>query len=263
MPTPSHSTAVLEAVNLSKTYAGRPAVDDVSFAIHPGEILGYLGPNGSGKSTTVKMLAGLLSPSSGQILFRGQRISHDLVAYKHRLGYVPEEANLYSFLSGWEYLDLVGTLRGMDRKLLAHKSSAMLDGLSLYPHRHTPISAYSKGMRQRILLIAVLMHDPEIVILDEPLSGLDVISALVIRKVIAQLAAQGKAIVFCSPVLEVVEKVCSHLLILRRGAVVAHGSIEEIRSGTLMPALEDTFLHLTEQVDADKVAGSILAAIHS
>ncbi|HLM99760.1 MAG TPA: ABC transporter ATP-binding protein [Bryobacteraceae bacterium] len=262
MSTPSPA-AVLEAVNLSKTYSGRPAVDNVSFAIHAGEVLGYLGPNGSGKSTTVKMLTGLLSPSSGQILFRGARISHDLVGYKRRLGYVPEEANLYSFLSGWEYLDLVGTLRGMDRKLLAHKSAVLLEGLSLFPHRHTPISAYSKGMRQRILLIAALMHDPEIVILDEPLSGLDVISALIIRKVIGLLAAQGKAIVFCSPVLEVVEKVCSHLLILRRGVVVAHGSIEEIRSGTLMPALEDTFLHLTEQVDADKVAGSILAAINS
>jgi len=257
------SPATLEAVNLSKTFAGRPAVDSVSFAIHPGQVLGYLGPNGSGKSTTVKMLAGLLTPSSGQILFRGERISHDLVGFKRRLGYVPEEANLYSFLSGWEYLDLVGTLRGMDRRLLAHKSAVMLEGLSLYPHRHTPISAYSKGMRQRILLIAALMHDPEIVILDEPFSGLDVISALIIRKVIAQLAAQGKAIVFCSPVLELVEKVCSHLLILRRGAVVAHGTIEEIRSGTLMPELEDTFLHLTEQVDADKVAGSILAAINS
>lgn len=256
-------SAILEAIHLSKTYAGRPAVDNVSFSIRSGEVLGYLGPNGSGKSTTVKMLAGLLTPSSGQILFRGDRISHDLVAYKRRLGYVPEEANLYSFLSGWEYLDLVGTLRGLDRKLLAEKSTAMLEGLSLYPHRHTPISAYSKGMRQRILLIAALMHDPEIVILDEPFSGLDVISAVVIRKVIAMLAAQGKAIVFCSPVLEVVEKVCSHLLILRRGIVVAHGSMEEIRSGTLMPALEDTFLHLTEQVDADKVAGNILAAINT
>ncbi len=185
------------------------------------------------------------------------------MGYKRRLGYVPEEANLYSFLTGWEYLDLVGTLRGMDRKRLAQKSAALLENLSLYPHRHTPISGYSKGMRQRILVIAALMHDPEIVILDEPFSGLDFISALILRKVISLLASQGKAIFFCSPVLEVVEKVCSHLLILRCGAVVAHGSIEEIRSGTLMPALEDTFLHLTEQVDADKVAGSILAAINA
>jgi len=259
----SQPAPLLEAVNLSKTYAGRPAVDNVSFSIRPGEVLGYLGPNGSGKSTTVKMLAGLLSPSSGQILFRGERIAHDLVAYKRRLGYVPEEANLYSFLTGWEYLDLVGTLRGMDRRRLAEKSAVFLEGLSLYPHRHTPISAYSKGMRQRILLIAALMHDPEVVILDEPFSGLDVISALIMRKVINLVAARGKAIVFCSPVLEVVEKVCSHLLILRRGTVVAHGSIEEIRSGTLMPALEDTFLHLTEQVDADKMAGNILAAINA
>jgi len=260
---PPQTNVLLEAKNLSKTYAGRPAVDDVSFSIRAGDVLGYLGPNGSGKSTTVKMLAGLLSPSNGQILFRGERIAHDLVGYKRRLGYVPEEANLYSFLTGWEYLDLVGTLRGMERKRLEQKSAALLEGLSLYENRHTPISAYSKGMRQRILLIAALMHDPELVILDEPFSGLDVISALILRKVIGLLAAEGKAIFFCSHVLEVVDKVCSHLLILRRGSVVAHGSIEEIRSGTLMPALEDTFLHLTEQVDADKVARNILAAVNA
>jgi ABC-2 type transport system ATP-binding protein len=260
---PTQPAALLEARQLSKSYAGLPAVHEVSFSIRPGEILGYLGPNGSGKSTTVKMLAGLLEPSSGEILFRGERIAQDLVAYKRRLGYVPEEANLYSFLTGWEYLDLVGTLRGMSRKRIEEKSAALLDGLSLYPHRHTPISAYSKGMRQRILLIAALMHDPEVVILDEPFSGLDVVSALILRKVIGLLASEGKAIFFCSPVLEVVEKVCSHLVILRRGSVVAHGSMEEIRSGTLLPALEDTFLHLTEQVDADKVARNILAAINA
>ena len=258
---PTQPGALLEAKRLSKSYAGLPAVDGVSFSIRPGEILGYLGPNGSGKSTTVKMLAGLLEPSSGEILFRGERISHDLVGYKRRLGYVPEEANLYSFLSGWEYLDLVGTLRGMERRRLAEKSAALLEGLSLYPHRHTPISAYSKGMRQRVMVIAALMHDPEVVILDEPFSGLDVISTLILRKVIKALVADGRAIFFCSPVLEVVEKVCSHLVILCRGLVVAHGSIDEIRASTLTPALEDMFLHLTEQVDADTVAANILAAV--
>jgi len=252
--------AVLEAHHLNKSYAGIPAVRDVSFAIQPGDVLGYLGPNGSGKSTTVKMLTGLLEPSSGEVLFRGRNINNDLVGYKKRLGYAPEEANLYTFLTGWEYLELVGTLREMNPVRLKEKAEAMLEDFSMFPHRHSPISSYSKGMRQRIMLIAALMHDPEVLILDEPFSGLDISMALVFRHVIKLLARSGKAIFFCSPVLEVVEKVCTHLVLLRKGSVVACGAIDDIRSQGLAPALEETFLQLTEHVDAEGIAASVVAA---
>jgi ABC-2 type transport system ATP-binding protein len=254
---------VLEADRLTKRYAGRPAVRDVSFAIRPGEVLGYLGPNGSGKSTTVKMLTGLLAPTGGRTLYRGRNIHDDLAAYKRNLGYVPEEANLYTHLTGWEYLELVGTLRGLDRRRFTEKMEALLEDFTLYRHRHSPISSYSKGMRQRILLIAALLHDPEILILDEPFSGLDVTFALVFRKVLGRLAEAGKAVFFCSPVLEVVEKVCSHLIVLRQGEVAAYGSLEEIRRSTSLSALEDTFLRLTEQADAERIADDIFAAVHA
>jgi len=252
---------VLEAHHLTKSYAGIPAVCDVSFAIRPGDILGYLGPNGSGKSTTVKMLTGLLEPSSGQVLYRGENINTDLVAYKARLGYAPEEANLYTFLTGWEYLDLVGTLREMSPARLKEKAESMLHDFAMFPHRHSPISSYSKGMRQRIMLIAALMHDPEVLILDEPFSGLDITMALIFRHVVNLLAQSGRAIFFCSPVLEVVEKVCTHLVLLRKGSVVAYGAIDEIRAKGLAPALEETFLQLTEHVDADTLAANIVAAV--
>lgn len=252
---------VLEARRLTKSYAGTRAVCDVSFGIGPGDILGYLGPNGSGKSTTVKMLTGLLEPTSGHVLFRGADINTDLVAYKRTVGYAPEEANLYTFLSGWEYLELAGTLRGMDQRRLKEKIESLLKDFAMYPHRHSPISSYSKGMRQRIMLIAAFMHDPEVLILDEPFSGLDVTMTLVLRQTIKLLAASGKAIFFCSPVLEVVEKVCTHLVLLSKGTVVAYGPIAEIRSQGLTPALEQAFLHLTEHVDADAVAHNIVAAI--
>ncbi len=258
---PPAMEAVLEADCITKRYAGRPAVADVSFAIRPGEILGYLGPNGSGKSTTVKVLAGLMPPTHGRTLFHGRNIHADLVAYKRALGYVPEECNLYTHLTGWEYLELVGTLRGLERRRFAERAAALLESLTLYPHRHSPISAYSKGMRQRVMLIASLLHDPEILILDEPFSGLDVTCALVFRKVLRLFAQAGKAVFFCSPVLEVVEKVCSHLLVLRQGSVVAYGSLEEIRAGASRMALEDTFLQLTEQADADRIARDIVAAV--
>lgn len=249
---------VLEGRHLGKSYSGVPAVEDVSFQIRSGEVLGYLGPNGAGKSTTVKMLTGLLEPSSGHAFYRGERIQNDLAAYKRRLGYVPEEANLYPFLTGLEYLDLAGTLRGIPRRLLDEKSKALLEAFSMYPHRHSAIASYSKGMRQRILLMAALLDDPEVLILDEPFSGLDVTFALVFRKVVRLLAERGKAIFFCSHVLEVVEKVCTHLLVLNRGRVAAYGSMAEIRASAVMPALEDTFLRLTEQIDADRIAAGIV-----
>jgi len=249
---------MLEAKCLTKCYASIPAVSDVSFTIRRGEILGYLGPNGSGKSTTVKMLTGLLEPTRGHVLFAGADIKNDLTGYKRRLGYVPEEAALYPYLTGWEYLDFIGTLRGMGHNRVRSRVEALLDLFSLYPHRHAPIASYSKGMRQRVLVIAALMHDPEVLIFDEPLSGLDVSSAMVFRKLVKSLGEQGKVIFYCSHVLEVVEKICSHVLILDKGKLVAHGSVNEIRGMTGLATLEDSFSRLVEEQDAEKIAHDIV-----
>jgi ABC-2 type transport system ATP-binding protein len=155
---------MLEAVQLTKRYASLPAVQDLSFQLHPGQVLGCLGPNGSGKSTTVKMLTGLLEPSRGMVRFNGRPIRENLAEYRMHLGYIPEEAHLYPYLTGWEYLEMVGTLRGMERNRMFMKIDSLLHLFSLHPARHTSIGTYSKGMRQRILLIAALMHDPEIFI---------------------------------------------------------------------------------------------------
>src|SRR5947209_11953178 len=159
---------MLEAVHLTKRYASLPAVQDLSFTLRPGQVLGCLGPNGSGKSTTVKMLTGLLEPSRGVVQFNGRNIREDLASYRRRLGYVPEEAHLYPYLTGWEYLEMVGTLRGMERMAMDAKIDSLLELFSMHPHRHVSIATYSKGMRQRILLLAALMHDPDIFIFDEP-----------------------------------------------------------------------------------------------
>lgn len=255
--------AILQAVQLVKNYAGLPAVAGVDLSVSPGEIVAYVGPNGSGKSTTVKMLAGLLEPTSGEVRFRGENIQQDIANYKRALGYVPEEAQLYSFLTGWEYLDLVATLRGLNRKRFEEKAAALLESLSLFPHRHSRIGTYSKGMRQRIVLISGVLHNPELLILDEPLSGLDVTSALIIRKAIALLARDGKAILFSAPVLEVIEKICTRLIILRRGKVVASGSIEEIERSLKTSGIEGAFLQLADQSDTDALARNIVDAIHA
>jgi ABC-2 type transport system ATP-binding protein len=249
---------MLEARGLTKYYGSVLAVQSIDFALEPGQVLGYLGPNGSGKSTTVKMLIGLLEPTSGQVLFHGKNIQRDLVGYRKQLGYVPEEANLYPYLTGLEYLELVGTVRGMSPPRMKGKIDSFLELFSLFPHRHVALGSYSKGMRQRILLISALMDNPEVLILDEPLSGLDVTSALIFKNLIQSLSARGKTIFYCSHVLEVVEKVCSRLLILRKGQVIASGSTEEVRQRIGQSSLENIFLHLVEDRDVVQIANNIV-----
>ena len=249
---------MLEARALSKSYSSVPAVKEVSFTIQPGQVLGCLGPNGSGKSTTVKMLLGLIDPTRGHVFFDCQDIRADLASYRKQLGYVPEEPNLYPYLSGREYLDLVGTLRGMERRRREAKIDALLEEFSMFPHRHASIGSYSKGMRQRILIIAALMDNPRLLIFDEPLSGLDVVTALVFKNLVRSLGQQGKAVFYCSHVLEVVEKVCSHLIILRRGEMVTYGAAKDLPRLSQEASLEQTFAHLVSEVDAEKVTRNII-----
>jgi len=254
---------MLEVRNLVKRYNRVAVVDDVSFVIRPGDILGYLGPNGAGKSTTVKILTGLIEASDGEILFRGVDVRKDFIAFQRHLGYVPEEAHLYPHLTGREFLELIGRLRGLSRSVIDRRIEELLRIFSLWDDRHSPLSSYSKGMRQKILLSGALIHNPDLLIFDEPFSGLDVTTAMVLRLLLRELAAQGKMIFYSSHVLEVVEKVCSRVLILRKGKVAAHDAVERLRDLMHQPSLENIFAQLTEQEDpADKVR-CILAAIQS
>jgi ABC-2 type transport system ATP-binding protein len=252
---------MFEARLLSKRYSGIPVVDGVSFVIKPGEILGYLGPNGAGKSTTVKMLIGLLEPTSGEIRFHGRNVRDDLKDFQTRIGYVPEEAHLYPHLSGREYLQLVGRLRGIERRVLEPKMDELLRLVGLEADRHTPIASYSKGMRQKILLLAALLHDPELLILDEPFSGLDVNTAMVLRSLLGSLARRGKMVLYSSHVLEVVEKVCRNVLILHKGKVVAYDSVERLRELMSESSLEGIFAQLTHAEDSDQMADRILDVV--
>ena len=252
---------MLEVRGLVKTYNRIAAVDGVSFVVKPGEILGYLGPNGAGKSTTVKVLIGLIEPSSGEILFNGRDVRSDWVDFQRRMGYVPEEPQLYPHLSGREYLQLAGRLRGIERRKLEPRIDKMLQLFSLWGDRHSPLSSYSKGMRQKILLSGALIHNPELLILDEPFSGLDVNTSLVLRTLLQALAAEGKMILYSSHVLEVVEKVCHSVVILRKGKVVAHDAVEHLRGLMSQPSLEGVFAQLTEQEDPARVVNGIIAAM--
>ena len=254
---------MLELRNVCKRFSGIAAVDDVSFTARAGEITGYLGPNGSGKSTTMKMITGLLETTSGKIYFNGEPIERDPIAYKQRMGYVPEEPHLYSHLSGLEYLIMVGQLRGLPPKSTADRIDGLLRLLSLHGDRHAPISAYSKGMRQKVLLSAALLHNPDLLLLDEPFSGLDVSTGLVLRSLIQELAARGKVVLFSSHELETVERVCSHVVILHRGKIVADDSIERLRTLMAVPTLEGIFSQLAVEQDTAAISREIADLIRA
>lgn len=252
---------MLELRRVSKLFAGIPAVDRVSFTARPGEVTGYLGPNGSGKSTTMKMITGLIERSGGEILFDGRPIEEDLIGYKRRMGYVPEEPYLYTHLSGVEYLTMVAELRGLNERRSREQIEELLTLLSLHDDRHASISGYSKGMRQKVLIAAALLHNPELVLLDEPFSGLDVGSALMLRSLIQQLAARGKVVLFSSHELDTVERVSQRVVILHKGKIVADDSIANLRTLMALESLEAIFSQLAVEVDTDAVARQVVDLI--
>jgi ABC-2 type transport system ATP-binding protein len=249
---------MLQLQGISKEYRGIPAVQDVSFQIAPGEIVGYLGPNGSGKSTTVKMVIGLIQPSHGKVFFKGEDIRTDLVRYRSMLGYVPEEAHLYTHLSGLEYLQLVGRLRGMEEDLILFKATRLLKLLALESWRYSPIAYYSKGMKQRVLIAAALLHNPELLIFDEPLSGLDVVSARLFKDLLSMLASEGKAVLYISHVLEVVERVCKRVIVIAKGRILADAPPSELKQLMQMPDLESVFAELIKQEDTMSLARDLV-----
>ena len=244
----------LRAHQLSKHFAGVRVVKDVSFTIRPGEVVGYLGPNGSGKTTTARMLAGLLDPSAGSVMYGGQNIHDDLLDYRRQLGYIPEEPVLYPFLSGREYLQLIGRLRQLPETILDQKIDGFLDLFGLRLAADQSISSYSKGMRQKIVISSALLHDPAVILFDEPETGLDVTTTLMLRHLVRLLASRGKAILYSSHILEVVERVCDRVIVLHKGDVVADDSIERLRALMSRSSLEGVFAELVIREDPEQMA---------
>jgi ABC-2 type transport system ATP-binding protein len=251
---------MLQARGLTRRYGGLLALDRVSFELHPGEIVGYLGPNGSGKSTTVNLVVGLLDPSAGELSLNGVALANDPVGYKRQIGYVPEEPFLYTHLTAAEYLTLVGRMRGIGDTRLERRVSRLLQLFQLHDSRYRTMSAYSKGMRQRVLLAAALLHNPNLLVLDEPFSGLDVNAGLLFRALLGLLAAQGKMVLFSTHRFDMVEKLCSRVVILSAGRLVAEERVSE-RDRAGAGSLESIFVRVTEQPDYTPVAREILDTI--
>jgi ABC-2 type transport system ATP-binding protein len=249
---------MLELKGITKKYNVFPAVDNVSFSIEPGEILGYLGPNGAGKTTTIKMLTGLLEPTSGDIFLQGKKIKNSMVEFKKKIGYVPEEPDIYPHLSAYDYLLMVGRLRQIPEKTLKEKIERFMEFFKLSLEMQSSISSYSKGMVQKVLLSAALLHNPDILLLDEPLSGLDVETSLIIKDLVRQLSKEGKIIFYCSHILEVVEKVCSRVIIIHKGKILTDDSVENLRNLMKVPSLEEIFSQLVIQEDTELISKEIV-----
>jgi len=252
---------MLAVYHLTKRYGALTAVRDLSFQVQPGEVFGLLGPNGSGKSTTVKMLTGLLAPTNGTVTLDGRDVQIDVPAYKALLGYVPEEPHLYTYLTGPEYLQLVGRLRRLPEATLGARIDRFLVLLGLWDDRYQTMSSYSKGMRQKILIAAAVMHNPRVVVLDEPFSGLDVSAARVLKAFVRAIADAGKIVVFSSHQLEVVEQVCSRVVILKNGEVVGHDSVGRLRDTLRLPTLDAVFATLVAEDDVAERTRGLVAAM--
>ncbi len=250
---------MLSLEDVSVSYSGRRVLRDLSFSLRRGEIVAYLGANGSGKTTTVKVLTGLLGPARGRLLLDGQDVAADPIGYRSRLGYVPETADVYPFLSGREYLQLVGRLRSLPEADLDERIDELLALLGLRNHRYQALESYSKGMRQKVLIGAALLHDPEVLVLDEPLSGLDVTSVLVVKALLRRLADRGRIIFYSTHLLEIAERLCTRVLILHQGSVVADDSVLNLRE--LSRSLEDVFSGWVLEDRPEETAARILEVV--
>jgi ABC-2 type transport system ATP-binding protein len=251
---------MLQARGLTKRYGGLLALDRVSFDLHPGEIVGYLGPNGSGKSTTVNLVVGLLEPTAGDLSLLGLRAADDPIEYKRQIGYVPEEPSLYAHLTACEYLMLVGRLRRLPSRTLQTRVPDLLRLLQLHDSRYKSMTAFSKGMRQRVLVAAALLHNPRLLVLDEPFSGLDVNAGALLRTLLQMLAGEGRMILFSTHRFDMVEKLCSRVIVLSAGRIALERSVADFeREGP--DSLEETFFRATHQPDFAPLAREILDTI--
>ncbi len=254
---------MIEARGLGRWFDTIHAVDSINFDVAPGEILGFLGPNGAGKSTTVKMLTGMLKPSQGTARVAGFDVVTEPVEVKRRIGYVPETGALYENLTASEYLDLIASLHHLDLVRSRSRAGEMLEHFGLLDAADRRIAEYSRGMRQKVLICAALLHNPDVLFLDEALTGLDANAALIVKELLRSLAAQGKTIFFCSHILEVVERICSRIIIINQGLIAAEGTAADICARTGTGTLEQAFSHLTGIRDVASVTRDFLAALEN
>ena len=253
-------TPLIQIRNLSKFYGAKQVLKNLSLDIYPGQVIGYIGPNGAGKSTTVKILTGLIPDFTGEVIVDGINMAKDPQSIKKLFGYVPENAEIYDVLTPMEYLDFIGKLYGMDSNTLQERAGKLLAAFGLANNVNDRMDTFSKGMKQKVLLIAGIIHNPKIIILDEPLSGLDANAVIMVKELIIRLSKEGKTIFYCSHMMDVVEKVSDRIMLINKGEVIADGTFESLKQNH-SDTLERIFSKLTGSEDSGNEADAIINAL--
>jgi ABC-2 type transport system ATP-binding protein len=251
---------IISIRNLYKSYGQKQVLKGINLDVHPGQIIGYIGPNGAGKSTTVKVLIGLLGDFEGDVTILGKDLRQNTLDIKSMIGYIPENAEIYDMLTPMEYLLFVGKLYNMDDALIEERAVKMLTAFGLLNEKDHRMDTFSKGMRQKVLIISGLMHNPQIVVLDEPLSGLDANAVIIVKEIMSLLKREGKTIFYCSHMMDVVEKVSDRIVLINDGRIVADGTFEQLRQ-TEGDTLEQIFAHLTGDQNLSGVADDFINAL--
>lgn len=254
------SKPIIRISNLRKSYGSKEILKGINLDIYPGQVIGYIGPNGAGKSTTVKILTGLINDFEGEVMVKDIDIKENPLAIKSQIGYVPENAELYDVLTPLEYLDFVGQLYGMENTLIQQRSQQLLKAFGLEQNINNRMDTFSKGMRQKVLLISGIIHNPQIIVLDEPLSGLDANAVIIVKELISLLAKEGKTIFYCSHMMDVVEKVSDRIMLISEGHIIADGTFEQLKTYQ-SESLEQIFSKLTGKEDGSVEASHIISAI--
>jgi ABC-2 type transport system ATP-binding protein len=252
------SSPIVTVKGLKKAFGRKIVLDGIDLEVERGRILGYIGPNGAGKTTTVRILIGMLGGFGGKVEVCGYNVAIDPLEVKRRVGFVPETAQMYDALTPMEFLRFIGRLHRLKDREIEHRTRKMLGQLGLSREIGKRMSTFSKGMRQKVLIVAGLIHNPDLIIMDEPLSGLDANTAVVVKEVLAGLAARGKTIFYCSHVMDVVERICDRIVIISGGRIIADGSFEELQAMNKAASLESLFTQLTSEGGQEAVADSFI-----
>jgi ABC-2 type transport system ATP-binding protein len=245
---------MIEIKQLTKSFGDLVAVDHVTLTIPGGQICGYLGPNGAGKTTTIQLLAGMTTPDEGTSKVAGFDVVEDPIEVKKRIGYVPESGAVYQSLTPYEYLNFIGRLYRMDEASIPGRIDEFAEFFQIQDKLHQRMSAFSKGMKQKVVIASALIHNPEVIFLDEPLNGLDSNAALLLKELLRNLSNQGITVFYSSHILEVVENLCDRVVIIDKGKIIADGSVDELKKMTQKPSLESVFSHITHAEDVEALA---------
>jgi len=253
---------IITLKNLHKSYGSKQVLKGIDIDIFPGQVIGYIGPNGAGKSTTVKILCGLITDYEGQVYVKGMNLRDHLVEIKSNIGYIPEFAELYDALTPLEFLRMMAELYNMDKDVALDRITKMLRAFGLEYNINDRMDTFSKGMRQKILITSGLMHNPDIIILDEPLSGLDANSVIIVKELLSKLAKEGKTIFYCSHMMDVVEKVSDRIILINEGTIVADGTFNELKEKEGNSSLEKIFANLTAKDTLSAAADELINAFN-